>query len=219
MSAHPFVVVTDDQRTDAWKQARVGFMTGSEAAAMLSTRRDGKESAERRNLRTRIVIERVTGQPPDDGFVAARMRRGSELEQDACAAYELATDRVVRPCGFLRHTELLAGCSPDGQVENFAGIVEIKAPDASTHLGYLRSESVPDDYLPQITHNLWITGAPWCDFISYDPRWPEPLRLVIRRVLRDEAAVASYELLVRQFLREIDTEAAEVLRLAMRAVA
>ncbi len=215
----PFLVITDDQRTDEWRVARMGCMTGSEAGAMLSTLKSGKEAADRRNLRTRIVIERITERPQEEGFVADRMRRGSELESDAIAAYELLTDRVVRPCGFLRHPELMAGCSPDGQVEDFAGIVEVKVPDAATHLGYLRSEEAPAAYLPQITHNLWITGAPWCDFVSYDPRWPEALRLVVRRVQRDEAAIASYELMVRQFLRDIDDEVAEVRRLAMRAVA
>jgi hypothetical protein len=31
---------------------------------------------------------------------------------------------------------------------------------------------VPSDYLGQITHNLWITGAQWCDFVSFDDRFP-----------------------------------------------
>jgi surfactin synthase thioesterase subunit len=49
-----------------------------------------------------------------------------------------------------------------------------------------------------------VTGAPWCDFVSYDPRLPEHLQLLIVRVPRDETRIAELETEVRKFLVELD---------------
>lgn len=209
----PFVIVTDDQRSPEWHAARVAMLTGTDAKSMLATIKSG-EAAARRDLRTAIVVERLTGQSQEDGFVSKDMERGTQLEPDAIAAYELARDVLVQPVGFIRHPELPAGCSLDGQVDDFTGIVEVKCPKSATHVGYWRAGKVPSDYLPQITHNLWISGAAWCDFISYDPRLPEPLRLFVRRVRREDVDLAAYELTVRLFLSECDKEHDELTRLA-----
>jgi len=206
----PFVVVTDDQRSPEWHAARVGMLTGTDAGSMLATIKSG-EAAARRDLRLSLVLERLTGQSQDsDGFISKEMQRGTELEPDAIAAYELRTDRLVRPVGFLRHVELPAGCSPDGEVNGFEGLVEVKCPKSATHLHYLRTGRVPTDYLHQITHNLWISGAQWCDFISYDDRMPEALRVFVTRVTRADVDLNAYELAVRLFLGEVDRELAEV---------
>lgn len=209
----PFVIVTDDQRSPEWHAARVAMLTGTDAKSMLATIKSG-EAAARRDLRTAIVVERLTGQSQEDGFVSKDMERGTQLEPDAIAAYELARDVLVQPVGFIRHPDLPAGCSLDGQVADFTGIVEVKCPKSATHVGYWRAGKVPSDYLPQITHNLWISGAAWCDFISYDPRLPESLRLFIRRVRREDVDLAAYELTVRLFLSECDKEHDELTRLA-----
>lgn len=210
----PFRVVTLEQRVPEWHAARVGMLTGTCAADMLATIKSG-EAAARRDLRTRLVVERLTGQSQEEGgFVSKDMQRGSDLEGDAIAAYELASENMVQPVGFLAHLELPAGCSPDGQVSDYAGIVEVKCPKSATHLGYLRSGKVPTAYLYQITHNLWISGAAWCDFISYAPQMPEGLQLFVRRVGRAEVDISAYELAVRLFLGEVDRELAEVQSLA-----
>ena len=61
----------------------------------------------------------------------------------------------------------------------------------------------PDHYRAQITHALWLTGAQWCDFVSYDDRaWGAP-KLHILRVVRDEAHLAWYDGLVRAFDAEL----------------
>jgi hypothetical protein len=57
--------------------------------------------------------------------------------------------------------------------------------------------------VPQVEHNLWITGATFCDFVSFDPRMPEPLQLFITRYERDEARIKAHEAAVMQFLMEV----------------
>ena len=55
-----------------------------------------------------------------------------------------------------------------------------------------------------LEHNMWISGAAWCDFISYDPRLPEHLQLYVFRVHRDEAAIQQHAENVFKFLQELD---------------
>lgn len=214
----PFLIVTDDQRSDDWRKARIGMLTGTDAKAMLATIKSG-EAAARRDLRTALVVERLTGEAQEEGFVSADMKRGTELEPDALCAYELATDTMVQPVGFLRHPELPAGCSPDGQVNDFAGIVEVKCPRAANHLAYWRAGAVPAEHMPQVTHNLWLTGSAWCDFVSYAPQFPEGLRLFVRRVRREHVDLKAYELAVRLFLGECDKELDEMKALAATVAA
>jgi predicted phage-related endonuclease len=204
-----FTIVTDDQRTDAWKLARVGRLTASRACDMLATIKSG-EAAARRDLRAQLVVERLTGLPQDDTFVSQAMQRGIDREGDARAAFEAATGMLVQPVGFLAHPELMAGCSPDGIIGPNVGVLEIKCPKSATHLGILRSRTVPKDYLAQLTHALWITGAEWASFVSWDGRFPPPLQLFTMRISRASLDVDAYELAARLFLSEVDREFNEV---------
>ena len=47
------------------------------------------------------------------------------------------------------------------------------------------------------------TGRKFCDFVSYDPRFPDHLQLFIVRVDRDDALIADIEKEVRLFLDEV----------------
>lgn len=145
------------------------------------------------------------------------MKRGIELEPEALAAYEAATGNLVQVTGFLSHTELLAGCSLDGHIGNFEGIVELKAPRPANHLKYLRAGGLPADYRWQIIHNLFMTGAAFADFCSYSPAFPEGARLFRVRVERKQAEIDSYELLLRQFLADVEKEYQEIAALGVVA--
>lgn len=192
-----------DQRTPEWHAVRVGMFTASCAGDMLATIKSG-EAAARRDLRTRLALERITGQSQENGFVSADMQRGTEMEPAALAAYESLTGNMVRTVGFVRHDSLRAGYSPDGVIDDFVGLLELKCPKSATHLGYIEGKALPKDYAGQIMHALWITGAQWVDFVSFDDRFPPALQLFHVRVERDEKAVKAYELMAVQFLREID---------------
>jgi hypothetical protein len=201
----PFTVIDAEQRSDEWRQARAGLLTGSAASDMLSTIKSG-EAAARRDLRMRLVTEHLTGAPQDDVFVNAAMQHGIDMEPIARGAYEAVTGNLVRSSGFLCSTSHLAGCSLDGHVGDFEGIVEIKCPKSSTHLSYLRSGAVPSNHLPQIRHNLWITGAIWCDFVSFDDRFPENLQLLVIRVHAVDVDIQGYEAAAVKFLAEVKNE-------------
>lgn len=219
MRPYPFRIICDEQRTPEWHQARVGMVTGTDAKALLSRGKGGDEAVGRRDLRAGLVAERMTGAAQDDAFVTKEMQRGCELEGDAIAAYELRMDCAVQPVGFIRHMDLPVGCSLDGHVDDFTGIIEVKCPKTAIHFGYMRANRVPPEYLPQITHNLFVSGARWCDFVSFDPRLPAAGALFIKRIAREDIDLAAYDLALRLFLGEVDKEYAEIQRLMGAMVA
>jgi hypothetical protein len=210
---HRFTIIDAPQRSPAWFAARAGKVTGSRAADVLASIKTG-EAAARRDYRMQLVVERVTGELQDDSFVSPAMMRGVECEPLACSAYEAATGQIVQHTGFLASLDDEAGCSLDGHIGDFEGIVEIKAPKAATHLRYLRASSVPPEHLPQVLHNCFISGAQWCDFVSFDDRFPTALQLVILRYERNEDEIAAYAAKARAFLAEVATETAALRTMA-----
>jgi len=136
------------------------------------------------------------------------MRRGEHQEPAARAAYAAHTGQRVETSGFLRHDTLRAGCSLDGYVGAFEGVIEIKNPNSTTHLQYLLTRRVPARYRSQIRHHVWLTGAKWADFVSFDDRLPTRLQLVIVRLWRDELDIPGYAREAEQFLADVDAQVA-----------
>lgn len=207
-------VVDCAQRSDEWYAARLGWLTSSRAAAVLARRKDNDEAAGRRNLRVELVLERLMGRRVGRDFRSWEMQQGAEREPDARTLYEALTGRIVVQTGFVRSTvHAWVGCSLDGHVGDFEGVVEAKCPIPATHFDFLRTGKVPAEYVPQILHQLWVTGARWADFVSYNPDFPDRLQAKVARVARDDRAVAAYALEALQLLREVDAEALAVRRL------
>jgi hypothetical protein len=211
-----FHIIEAEQRTDEWRAARAGRATGSKADCVLAKIKTG-EAAMRRNYRTQLVAERLTGRPQDDGYTSKEMLRGIELEPMARAAYEARTGLLVRETGFLSMREHLAGCSLDGDIDEFTGLVSFKCPNSANHVEYLRRRRLPPEYVPQATHEMWVTGAKWYDFCSFDDRFPENLQLLVVRVERNEFDIAGYESELLRFLAEVQKEHDELKGLRIAA--
>lgn len=202
-----FTLIDVPQRSPAWIAARLGRVTGSVADKMLATIKSG-EAAARRDLRLRLVCERLTGTSQEDIFVNDIIQRGIDCEPAAFAAYEARTGHVAARSGFLQDDALMIGCSLDGDIDNFVGILELKCPKSATHLRYLREGVVPAEHLAQITHNLFVSGAQWCDFLSFDDRFPAELQTFLLHIDRAEIDLVGYEKKLRAFLDECDREVA-----------
>jgi len=210
-----FRIVDAEQRSEPWFAARRGKLTGSRADAVCAPKnKDGSWKAVRQDLLVQLACERLTGQVQEDVYINAAMQRGIDCEPLARDAYERKTGYFVQATGFLEHVEHMAGCSLDGHINDFEGIVELKCPKSTTHLRYLRNGIVPSDYIPQLLHNLWISGAHWADFVSFDDRFPPELQVFIVRVEREEREIAEYERKALAFLSEVDIEAAAVATLS-----
>lgn len=208
-----FTIIEAEQRTPAWFAARVGRLTGSVAGDMLAKIKSG-EAAGRRNLRVRLVLERLTGKPQESDFVSPAMQVGIEREASAYAAYEALTGDVAQRTGFLAHTVHLAGCSLDGHLGDFAKLVSLKCRQPNAHLEFLKSGTIPAASLAQIRHELWITGALEHDYFSWNPDFPEALQARIVTVTRAAADIPGYEAEALAFLRDVETECAAVATMA-----
>jgi putative phage-type endonuclease len=188
-----------EQRTTEWHQARLGKVTASRVSEVIAK---GK-GATRESYMADLIVERLTGQR-GGGFSTAHMEWGTEQEPHARAAYSARTGELVEEVGFIQHPRLEhAGASPDGLV-NDEGLVEFKCPATSTHLDTLLAGEVPTKYIPQIQFQMACTGRKWCDFVSYDPRLPEHLRMFVKRVERDEKYITTLEGEVKTFLAELN---------------
>ena len=51
-----------------------------------------------------------------------------------------------------------------------------------------------------------VTGAKWCDFVSFDPRMPERSQLLVVNVHRDSEFILYMEAEIKQFLNEVEAE-------------
>jgi hypothetical protein len=192
-----------EQGTDAWFNARLGHATASRFADILAEIKSG-EAAARKNYRTELVCERLTGFR-EEGFISEPMRRGTEKEPYARTAYALRDGALLTQVGFMRHPELQwCGASLDSYLDE-EGHIEIKCPNTAQHFDALLN-GTPSKHKPQIQGQLWIRGpkAKWCDFVSFDDRVPEHLQLFVERIYRDDVYIAKLEAKVREFLGEVE---------------
>ena len=190
------------QGTDDWFNARLGKVTASRLNDAFSTTKTG-EGAGRINYRLELVTERLTG-IKGESFTNSYMQWGTEQEPFAREAYELAKSEFVVETGFIDHPTIpMSGASPDGLVQT-EGAIEIKCPASTTHIGYISAGVVPAKYKNQMIWQLICTGRKWADFVSYDPRLPDNLKLFVVRYEPTEAERKEVEDKVIEFLTTVD---------------
>jgi putative phage-type endonuclease len=198
------------QRSPEWYEIRCGRVTASRVADIVSKGRGKAESARRRNYRAEIITERLTGQVIG-GFQSAAMEWGTITENEARDAYAEHSLCTVEEVGFVIHPTIpMAGASPDGLV-GVEGEIEIKCPTSLTqvtslaeHYEMLGGAGIDPDYLIQMQWQMACTARQWCDFISYDPRLPGSLKLMVQRVQRDDEVITMLEAEVLKFLTEVE---------------
>ena len=190
------------QGTEEWKQARLGKVTASRVADLIAKTKTGW-GASRKNYAAELVAERLTDTPADS-YTNAAMQRGLDTEPQARAAYAFFHDVTVTEVGFVLHPKIsLSGASPDGLVGD-DGMVEIKCPNTATHIDTLLSKAVPKKYVTQMQWQMACAERAWVDYVSFDPRMPEDLRLFVSRVKRDGKTIAGLEDAVTLFLKEVE---------------
>lgn len=193
-----------EQRTDQWWEARLGKVTASRIADAVAKTKSGW-GAGRANYLAELVAERLTGVSAN-GYTNAAMQWGIDTEPEARSAYQFYRDADVVEVGFIDHPRIdMAGASPDGLVGD-EGMVEIKCPQTSTHIDTLLGTPIADKYIKQMQWQMACCERQWTDFVSYDPRMPEDLKLHVERVDRDDGLIAQLEADIRTFLAELDAK-------------
>jgi hypothetical protein len=174
------------QGSQEWLHLRSQWPTASEFDQLVSPAklkvREGKmiESY----VATKLA-EKWLGAPLQGFSPSGQMDRGTILETEAWPWYALEYDRELTRPGFIVAADSRCGCSPDGIVESQRFGLEIKCPDADTHVGYLLAGVLPQQYMTQVQGSMLVTGYDSWTFLSYHPRFPQ---LVID-VPRDEEVI------------------------------
>ena len=198
------------QQTAEWIQARVGKVTASRVADIIGLDSRGNYRAGRQNYMAEKVVELMTGLPYESGFQSKEMRRGTEVEPEARSAYEALRGVLVDTVGFVDHpTVERFGASPDGLVDD-DGLIEIKCPNTWNHFQTRLYHKIDGGYMTQMQCQLACTGRAWCDYVSYDDRVKEELRLCVIRVERDEEAIKKIIAEVLSFNRDVLTLVAKL---------
>jgi len=195
--------VSAPQGSAAWLAERAGAATCSRFKDVLARTKSG-EAATRRNYKAQLVVERLTGEPMES-YQNAAMAHGTASEPLAREAYEAFSGNLVEQIGFRQHPTIeWCGGSVDGLVDD-EGIIEIKAPYVpSVHLDTLLN-GMPPEHMPQTQGLMLVLDRQWCDFISWDVRFPEHLQLYVERVERNDAYIETLQKEVITFLKEVQS--------------
>ena len=199
------IVLTMEQGTPAWEQARIGLPTSSRFDEILTPAKlqYSKGSWKYRN---QILAEWLMGYAIDWGGSSQFMERGTEMEPRAREWYEITRGVDVAQVGFVVRDDGRVGCSPDGLVGDDGG-TEIKCPALHTMIGYMEDPtSLAAAYRGQVQGSLWLTGRAWWDVIAYSPVLPP----VVVRVEPDAEYHDALGGAIEQFLADLDAAKAKL---------
>ena len=195
------------QGSEAWFKSRLGHLTASRMSEALSK----GTGVTRDKYKMQLISERLTGQS-EKSFSNGYMEWGVQQEKFALMRYECDTDCIVDEAEFYTHPTIKwLGASPDGLLMDadgsIKGLIEIKCLKTENHLEFFLSESpkIPAKYVTQMQTQMWVTGAEWCDFVSYDSRViHEHRQIFITRVKRDDKFIKDMEKETIKFLAEVE---------------
>ena|SRR6188508_1364834 len=94
------------------------------------------------------------------------MRRGIELEPKALALFEAETGYLMTPRVLVHPDHSWMSASLDGFELEGKCLVEIKCPGREDH-NLAKKEIVPEKYMPQLQHQMEVTGLSECYYMSY----------------------------------------------------
>lgn len=173
------LIEAQEQRSQAWRDARAGKFTASEIWKLLTEPRTkaAKEAGEWSEtamtyIKTKVA-EELTGQVHETG-PAYPVVWGEEQEENAKAFFETRTGKTIKKAGFIAFTDH-SGATPDGYIEE--AVAEIKCPyNSANHVEYLiwrtwvdLKENKPE-YWFQMQTEMLFAKKNMGYFISFDPR-------------------------------------------------
>ncbi len=180
------------QRTEAWKEQRLGKVTASKCKIWMGRGRKKDELFSQTALTYLygVLAEILTGS--EHLVFGAAIEWGEEEEHHAIERYKEVTGTIVQRIGFIEYDKNpLFGGSADGLIAH-DGILEVKCPfNPANHIrGLVTNEPYNIDHIYQIQANLLFTGRKWCDYATYDPRiLDKEKNIKIIRLERDQEMI------------------------------
>jgi hypothetical protein len=194
------------QGSPEWNRIRRGKPTASEFERILSP--TGKVSAQKASYFYRKLAERLGFEV--ENITSAALAYGHEMEPQAVRTYEALLGVETESIGFATDDRGRYGASPDRILSSGEGILQVKCPYTPwVHLEYFGSPgggALKMDHYPQIQGEMLVTGAQWCDLISYYPSLP----MVRIRVDRDQPYLDTLRMQLELFCNDLDRMEREV---------
>lgn len=175
-----------DEKAAAKAAGYAAVPKGAGIAKALRGEPVGDYSDEAKSYAFRLAIERISGEPLDEGFETYAMRRGHELEPYARAELEVQTGLMVQRAGFVLTDDGAFGASADGLIGDDDG-VELKCFIDPLRLRRFHIDNDASEVFEQAQGCMWITGRKWWHIGLYCPALaPVGKQLWWRRFERDE---------------------------------
>ena len=164
------------------------------------------------------IICKAMGVPMPD-ITNTAMWWGINNEAEAIKKYEFEhLCNVIQPERIQSDIFGFVNGLPDGIIQcdiaGNMGMIEVKCPHNPTNQLDIIRTAKPEifncpngEYLEtywwQVQGYLWITGAEWCDFVTYDPRFPESFQMVVQRVFPNQDDILKLHDRLHEFFYEV----------------
>jgi putative phage-type endonuclease len=178
-----------EQRSDEWHEIRRGKFTASNIHKFMGVKGLGKTGL---TYIDEVVADMLSDESEDERFENKAMRWGLEWEPVAAAWYAKAFNKELNERGFVLYSKY-AGASPDRLIVGEKKGIEIKCPfNRANHLKHLKLNNAAElkvecpEYYWQIMFNILCIDYESWDFVSFDPRYREDLKLFALEVKRND---------------------------------
>ena len=198
------------QKEQEWLQKRRGRFTASEFHRLMGYEDKDEFPKGAETYALDKAVESLTAE--SDSYTNESMERGSDKEVEGVEYFMDITGIEVIKYG--KQQEFIelgkdVGATPDGIILPDGGI-EGKAPNSKTHFFYLTNLKTIEDlkrhcknYYWQMQGSMYVTGAKYWYFFSYDERFKDPKhRLFFMKVERNDEDIAK---LKSRLLKAIST--------------
>lgn len=191
-----YVDAVRDGHSEAVAMQKAGYKAAPKADAVrraLLGEKVGDFSEAARNYAFRLAIERISGEPLDEGFQTWQMKRGNDLEPEARMEHEMQSGLFVQKAGFVTSDDGWFGASADGLVDPDGGC-EYKCFLAPEKLRAFHIDGDITSVIDQVQGGMWLTGRKWWHIGLYCPALePAGKQLWWRQFERDDAYVSNLE--------------------------
>lgn len=204
------------QGSQEWYSARAGVITASQfklaRSRLKSGPRKGQYTEAALDYAFMTAVERIGGQPLNEGFETYHMRRGHELEPLARMSHEAETGLIVTETGFITDDDGIFGASADGLI-NVSDNFYLESDGGSEYKCFTSPEKVRSfwinddigDVMDQVQGGMWLTGRDWWHVGMYCPALePCGKELWLKEFRRDDEYIEKMVSDLNEFKKVVD---------------
>lgn len=196
-------IVNCEQGSEEWHLSRAGVITASMFSTFREKLKSGKNKGDykkaAKDYAFRLAIERISGEPLDEGYQTWAMNRGNEMEPEARLKHEETIGMLIEQTGFVVTDDGLFGASADGLINDDGGS-EYKCLVSSERIKSIIIDDDTDEFKDQVQGCMWLTGRKWWHFCLYCPALKSIGKdLTIIKMERDDDYISDMEVDLLEF--------------------